>query len=162
MLLCFFFFNDTATTEIYTLSLHDALPICSRRRRARRNRNFFRFPLPIVPLADKASPILNVQIDGLAADTECRLLIAVSRSGHDVHAIEMAGWQRERLAFRDQGIGGSFCSRTKLETNAVILQSARQHLRGQRASLRVESRRRFRSIGAGRGEVVRERNCLRD
>src|SRR5438067_6203445 len=32
-----FFFNDTATTEIYTLSLHDALPICpgspSRRRR---------------------------------------------------------------------------------------------------------------------------------
>src|SRR5438045_6439496 len=30
----FFFFSDTATTEIYTLSLHDALPIL--RRRARR------------------------------------------------------------------------------------------------------------------------------
>src|SRR2546425_10115968 len=27
-MLLFFFFNDTATTEIYTLSLHDALPIC--------------------------------------------------------------------------------------------------------------------------------------
>src|SRR5688572_32603387 len=27
-LLFFFFFNDPATTEIYTLSLHDALPIC--------------------------------------------------------------------------------------------------------------------------------------
>src|SRR5256885_11764934 len=27
MCLLFFFFNDTATTEIYTLSLHDALPI---------------------------------------------------------------------------------------------------------------------------------------
>src|SRR3712207_8996548 len=27
--MCFFFFNDTATTEIYTLSLHDALPIFS-------------------------------------------------------------------------------------------------------------------------------------
>ena len=26
----FFFFNDTATTEIYTLSLHDTLPISSR------------------------------------------------------------------------------------------------------------------------------------
>src|SRR5256886_9942536 len=25
-----FFFKDTATTDIYTLSLHDALPICSR------------------------------------------------------------------------------------------------------------------------------------
>src|SRR2546430_16953280 len=34
----FFFFNDTATTEIYTLSLHDALPISSggRSRRAGR------------------------------------------------------------------------------------------------------------------------------
>src|SRR2546429_5339247 len=29
MLFLFFFFNDTATTEIYTLSLHDALPISS-------------------------------------------------------------------------------------------------------------------------------------
>src|SRR3712207_9481732 len=27
MISCFIFFNDTATTEIYTLSLHDALPI---------------------------------------------------------------------------------------------------------------------------------------
>src|SRR5258705_5923431 len=33
MSLSFFFFNDTATTEIYTLSLHDALPIY----RAQRN-----------------------------------------------------------------------------------------------------------------------------
>src|SRR5438309_6129520 len=33
----FFFFNDTATTEIYTLSLHDALPI-SRQRERRRHR----------------------------------------------------------------------------------------------------------------------------
>src|SRR5256885_14504996 len=31
LLFFFFFFNDTATTEIYTLSLHDALPICSGR-----------------------------------------------------------------------------------------------------------------------------------
>src|SRR5258708_27331979 len=29
-LFLFFFFNDTATTEIYTLSLHDALPIYAR------------------------------------------------------------------------------------------------------------------------------------
>src|SRR5256885_13141914 len=41
LLFFFFFFNDTATTEIYTLSLHDALPIShrwhlqSRRRPAR-------------------------------------------------------------------------------------------------------------------------------
>src|SRR2546422_11269007 len=30
VILFFFFFNDTATTEIYTLSLHDALPILTR------------------------------------------------------------------------------------------------------------------------------------
>src|SRR3712207_8137881 len=33
-----FFFNDTATTEIYTLSLHDALPICPLRPVQRRHR----------------------------------------------------------------------------------------------------------------------------
>src|SRR2546430_4522488 len=38
----FFFFNDTATTEIYTLSLHDALPISAHRDllRARVRRHF--------------------------------------------------------------------------------------------------------------------------
>src|SRR2546422_7765711 len=41
----FFFFNDTATTEIYTLSLHDALPIfCPRG--VERDRRLRRDPLP--------------------------------------------------------------------------------------------------------------------
>ena len=35
----FFFFNDTATTEIYTLSLHDALPIWERGRERERDRD---------------------------------------------------------------------------------------------------------------------------
>src|SRR5260370_6132621 len=35
LVLAGFFFNDTATTEIYTLSLHDALPISIRARSAR-------------------------------------------------------------------------------------------------------------------------------
>src|SRR5258708_31549818 len=39
----FFFFNDTATTEIYTLSLHDALPICRSCPSNRRNSP----PIPI-------------------------------------------------------------------------------------------------------------------
>src|SRR5438477_12192759 len=39
-LICFFFFfNDTATTEIYTLSLHDALPISLPRLRGLAQRN---------------------------------------------------------------------------------------------------------------------------
>src|SRR5437764_13706656 len=37
LLFSFFFFNDTATTEIYTLSLHDALPIYDCRRQESRN-----------------------------------------------------------------------------------------------------------------------------
>src|SRR2546427_8203513 len=43
-----FFFNDTATTEIYTLSLHDALPISALRHRAR---NTARLSLPRARLA---------------------------------------------------------------------------------------------------------------
>src|SRR2546427_4215294 len=39
-----FFFNDTATTEIYTLSLHDALPIWSWALR----RNRFAVPVPFI------------------------------------------------------------------------------------------------------------------
>src|SRR5438067_11633432 len=38
-----FFFNDTATTEIYTLSLHDALPICQRLRPFHRGAPALRF-----------------------------------------------------------------------------------------------------------------------
>src|SRR2546430_13758145 len=38
MFILLFFFNDTATTEIYTLSLHDALPICRGRGRGARRR----------------------------------------------------------------------------------------------------------------------------
>src|SRR3712207_7466168 len=47
--ICFFFFNDTATTEIYTLPLHDALPISGRSRPAPATSGFHhRFP-PAAP-----------------------------------------------------------------------------------------------------------------
>src|SRR3712207_7816201 len=73
--LVFFFFNDTATTEIYTLSLHDALPISipgpapvPQRRRARPRRQMGRDrPRPHLPargsrqgrLQDRKSTRLN-------------------------------------------------------------------------------------------------------
>src|SRR3712207_9232087 len=53
LLYFFFFFNDTATTEIYTLSLHDALPICGRPGRA---------PERFLPL-DITSLLLHVIFD---------------------------------------------------------------------------------------------------
>src|SRR5256885_10904157 len=47
----FFFFNDTATTEIYTLSLHDALPIWQASRRA----NGFWPKIPTISLISTAT-----------------------------------------------------------------------------------------------------------
>src|SRR5689334_23601620 len=47
----FFFFNDTATTEIYTLSLHDALPICRLMQRIR-----VLLPLPLGPQTTNTLP----------------------------------------------------------------------------------------------------------
>src|SRR3712207_7482784 len=72
----FFFFNDTATTEIYTLSLHDALPICAGAHAADRLRvgqhqisrvsarilvdgNERRHALALLELADRKSTRLN-------------------------------------------------------------------------------------------------------
>src|SRR6266571_4450988 len=49
LLSLFFFFNDTATTEIYTLSLHDALPICRGRRLLEQPRARGRDALRLLP-----------------------------------------------------------------------------------------------------------------
>src|SRR2546430_9451449 len=54
----FFFFNDTATTEIYTLSLHDALPICQQSARSPRHLSSSgspRYRTAPCPSAQKAS-----------------------------------------------------------------------------------------------------------
>src|SRR3712207_9455901 len=60
----FFFFNDTATTEIYTLSLHDALPICQRARRPRPGRFSTGRPLigPTPPAFPLGSPRSRFQV----------------------------------------------------------------------------------------------------
>src|SRR5256885_11130878 len=54
----FFFFNDTATTEIYTLSLHDALPISPRWRSPARSPPH-RLPPPRPRARDRKSTRLN-------------------------------------------------------------------------------------------------------
>src|SRR5215204_7131040 len=64
LLACFFFFNDTATTEIYTLSLHDALPISprptiTRPRPAAANRDTRRRRPAAPPRGDRKSTRLN-------------------------------------------------------------------------------------------------------
>src|SRR2546430_11247123 len=57
-----FFFNDTATTEIYTLSLHDALPISARPSPAAARRSFtrsVRSQVKCCPSARSEEPRLN-------------------------------------------------------------------------------------------------------
>src|SRR3989454_10038913 len=56
----FFFFNDTATTEIYTLSLHDALPISVVAVRARLLRARRRARRPLRPRHVRAHRVLRV------------------------------------------------------------------------------------------------------
>src|SRR5256885_17242438 len=72
----FFFFNDTATTEIYTLSLHDALPISQRHLVRAANRHSMGRPSPI--------PGLRQRHDLLAASArlECRWCLGAAAPGH--------------------------------------------------------------------------------
>src|SRR5437588_11516069 len=87
-----FFFNDTATTEIYTLSLHDALPIClpsrtcgrarpsapARRDRPRcspRKRPFHGETLPTTPDASSWRSEEHTSELQSHSDLVCRLLL---------------------------------------------------------------------------------------
>src|SRR2546430_16347325 len=61
--MCFFFFNDTATTEIYTLSLHDALPIYGFDVCRRMKGNPLNHELPIVLIKSSPQPVDVAAID---------------------------------------------------------------------------------------------------
>src|SRR3712207_8422002 len=83
-----FFFNDTATTEIYTLSLHDALPICLDRlgqggavRAARLDRGEARVGEQLRPLDHAGAERLPVRSEEHTSELQsrqyivCRLLL---------------------------------------------------------------------------------------
>src|SRR2546428_12226298 len=80
----FFFFNDTATTEIYTLSLHDALPISSPRPLTRARsahaglRSFHGCPTAPATRASSISPPRSEEHTSelqSRSDLVCRLLL---------------------------------------------------------------------------------------
>src|SRR5256885_4225810 len=56
----FFFFNDTATTEIYTLSLHDALPISLFKNPDEENLTEIEVTDPTHPLFGRHFPLISV------------------------------------------------------------------------------------------------------
>src|SRR5271166_3171545 len=67
---CFFFFNDTATTEIYTLSLHDALPIWGERVRRAAHWLLERDAVHVLATdahdTEKRTPVLSTARDAIA------------------------------------------------------------------------------------------------
>src|SRR2546430_10236283 len=69
MIFLFFFFNDTATTEIYTLSLHDALPIllpCRFRKAHESASNSSSERLPgtmVIGMGKEAEPVATIELD---------------------------------------------------------------------------------------------------
>src|SRR5688572_32053467 len=91
-----FFFNDTATTEIYTLSLHDALPIS---REPDRSRTTWRPPIPrpraprYLPLGDRKSTRLNSSHSQISYAVFClkkKNNYATNPPFHDVNLHELA------------------------------------------------------------------------
>src|SRR5438034_11460637 len=73
----FFFFNDPATTEIYTLSLHDALPISTFRRLSSMISRCLRFGLELVEQRIEAPVRSEEHTSELQShsDLVCRLLL---------------------------------------------------------------------------------------
>src|SRR2546428_10225905 len=87
----FFFFNDTATTEIYTLSLHDALPICQLVPRAdlsgaRPAREHGRSARPGRGGADRVHARSEEHTSELQSrsDLVCRLLLEKKKKSHSL------------------------------------------------------------------------------
>src|SRR2546430_13371893 len=68
-----FFFNDTATTEIYTLSLHDALPICCCR---------LLLPYPVFADLVEQRPWAQLQQLGGSGAVSCRPLQRLRSEEH--------------------------------------------------------------------------------
>src|SRR6476619_6952270 len=80
ILLTFFFFTDTATTEIYTLSLHDALPIYRRRGRSRW-RHISAAQHQAAPVSDSSEEHTS-ELQSLT-NVVCRLLLEQKKSWMD-------------------------------------------------------------------------------
>src|SRR2546430_16055321 len=75
----FFFFNDTATTEIYTLSLHDALPIyLFHAARENEGRALDRRAIGVEPRSEEHTSELQSQ-----SNLVCRLLLEKKKKKHN-------------------------------------------------------------------------------
>src|SRR3712207_7187789 len=86
-----FLFNDTATTEIYTLSLHDALPIWSPGRSGRRTRR--RASAPSWASAGRASRVAEAGSDAAPSPLACAGVAFETASRSEEHTSELQSRQ---------------------------------------------------------------------
>src|SRR2546422_144649 len=94
----FFFFNDTATTEIYTLSLHDALPI-SVVERARRRGDAWVYDLRVPrDVREIAIPHGSITLDGVS-------LTINALPGPDVVQVALIPFTREHTTLGTLRVG---------------------------------------------------------
>src|SRR3712207_8736618 len=102
MIALYFFFNDTATTEIYTLSLHDALPISPRAAAAS--------PSISAPTAGAASPRRST-----ASSRASRPTPIATRTRSEEHTSELQSRQYLvcRLLLEKKKISQYYANRTK-------------------------------------------------
>src|SRR5258708_18959807 len=94
----FFFFNDTATTEIYTLSLHDALPIWAERRAPSTSWAQWIFMGGKGPSSPANSPVFNARASSARSEEHtselqspdhlvCRLLLEKKKKPHSLRCV---------------------------------------------------------------------------
>src|SRR2546421_6488809 len=107
LLFVFFFFNDTATTEIYTLSLHDALPISRPWKRSQLPRACRGRSAHCTGSAHGAQVVVR-HLRGLhrtrseehtselqsRSDLVCRLLLEKKKKKNKTHAVPVVGSQQ--------------------------------------------------------------------
>src|SRR5260370_27544816 len=95
----FFFFNDTATTEIYTLSLHDALPISGFGVPVRREARVATIAEAISAARELSYPVvLKALSDDIAHKTELGLVAVGLKNGEQLaHAFARLSERLDRL-----------------------------------------------------------------
>src|SRR5260370_19208409 len=103
----FFFFNDTATTEIYTLSLHDALPICGRGQKVQGCQVGLlqRAALQVVDQQRSEEHTSELQSH---LNLVCRLLLEKKLGITDVGLCRGNATRCLRWRMRQDGLGGSY------------------------------------------------------
>src|SRR3712207_7031225 len=106
-----FFFNDTATTEIYTLSLHDALPICSGQMQ-------LPFVLQSAETMKAAVAYLEPHMEKAESGGKGRIILATVKG--DVHDIGKKDRKSTRLNSSHANISYAvFCLKKKMIENQV-------------------------------------------